>query len=209
MSFSFVAFGSTESTQDSNNISGDTNFSNESIEVTMDNWQEYFEIKDYLEIFRKTDAFGEKSACDMTLKTAIVPTENVAKNYIGENIAIELEIELVPKDFTYDEETFAFELDDCTCEHSADESKTITDIQAVLGIMGASDLLTYYQDNLSEKNVESSHYEIPLSLDISWFLYHRYYEQTQAVEMGNGVMHLYYPENIKVTRIQGTLEPKN
>ena len=169
------------------------------IEITMDNWQDYFEIKDYLSVCRVKDDFGEQKNLDLQLMCLFVLKDGIEYDEYGTSIAIEYDADYSHRDAVCNLDDFTIEiLDDCQHTYNDDG----TDV-----IRGRTDSLSkgfykIHHDRL-EGNKVVEEVQSPLCTRLVGTTMSKV---TPISEKDDGTYCIYYyPININITRIEGTL----
>ena len=111
------------SAQDADGTGG-TEPRKQTIEVTLDNWQEYFEINQYLSVRYLTNDFDEAITTMLALNTILELKEKYS-DYSAPGVTVQYDVDYFPSDIIYHLEDFSFRLTDCVShlEASVDESE--------------------------------------------------------------------------------------
>ena len=114
---------SAASAQDADGTGG-TEPQKQTIEVTLDNWQEYFEINQYLSVRYLTNDFDEAITTMLALNTILELKEKYS-DYSAPGVTVQYDVDYFPSDIIYHLEDFSFRLTDCVShpEASVDESE--------------------------------------------------------------------------------------
>lgn len=177
------------------------------VEITLDNWQDYFEINQYLSVSYNTNSFDEVTDTYLSLFTILELKEeysNVEMDWSeGDYIAVEYDSDICVNDIIYNLDDFSFELIDCVSHPDA----TVNESSFWRG--RTSQIPTYItisRDKIVDGKVEHDSIE------------YDYYKKGMPLggygdcsaniiqnEDGTGYI-AECPTNIKITRIQGTLK---
>ena len=172
-----------------------------SIKLTLDNWQEYLEINQYLGVSYITNAFDEMTDTYLYLYTVLEPKEAYS-SYIAD-VAVGYNVDYCTSDITYDLDDFSFTLTDCVSHPDAAVDESASKQQVTNSMYN---FFAIPRDRIVNGKVESD--------SIGYFadeVYPPSYaaligEQTiRQNEDGTGYLPL-CPTNIQITRIEGTLE---
>ena len=103
---------------------GGTEPQKQTIEITLDNWQEYFEINQYLSVRYLTNDFDEAITTMLALNTILELKEKYS-DYSAPGVTVQYDMDYFPSDIIYHLENFSFRLTDCVShpEASVDESE--------------------------------------------------------------------------------------
>lgn len=169
------------------------------IEITMDNWQEYFEINYYLSVNYRTNDFDEVTDTSLYLYP-ILELKKQYYNYVLDG-AVEFDMDFHPSDITYNLEDFSFELIDCVShpEATVDEKDFVRGCTQDLG-----EGRTLAQERIVDGKVDNGYIQINGD-DLCTYVFPIAIEQN---EDGTGYIEK-CPTNIQITRIEGTLEYNN
>ena len=183
---------------------GDAGIGEQTIEITLDNWQEYFEFNEYLSVSYLTNAFDEATETYLSLYTVLEPKEEYS-DYVAD-VAVEYDMDYRICDIVYNLDDFSFELIDCVShpDESVEESKFIrSDTCSMYGMIDISrdkivdgkvvkDTISY--DGYNQQAVSFS-FDLPQLCG------------TTIVKNDDGTGYINQcPTNIQITRIEGTLE---
>lgn len=179
------------------------------VELTLDNWQDYLEINQYLSVTYSTNSFGEVTDTYLSLYTILEPKEEYSKVEMdwseGNAIAVEYDSDTCVSDIIYNLDDFSFELIDCVSHPDAkvDESSFWRGRTSQIPA-----LITIGRDKIVDGKVERDSIE-----------YDNYHGKRGMPLGGYGDCSAYIvqnedgtgfiqecPTNIKITRIQGTLK---
>ena len=180
----------------------------QTIEITLDNWQEYLEINRYLSVLHQKNSFGEVTNTHLRLYTLLELKEEYSS--YKADVAVEFDMDYCVSDIIYNLDDFSFELVDCVSHPDA----TVDESLFVRGAAGTMfDSIQIERDKIVDGKVEQD-----------WIAYDSYtadvYRQAKsfAFEMpmhlgslieqnedGTGYIEK-CPTNIQITRIEGTLE---
>ena len=89
----------------------------QTIEITLDNWQEYLEINQYLSVNYAANEFDEVTGTYLELFTILEPKE--AYSYYTVDVAVEYSVDYCTSDISYNLDDFSFELTDCVSHPDA------------------------------------------------------------------------------------------
>lgn len=95
------------------------------VEITTENWQDYFEIKQFLSVGREANDFGEQKSVDIRIVTLFVLKEGIEADfswYNKANVAIQYDADYCCRDMICNPEDFTYELLD-GCRHGTEEVK--------------------------------------------------------------------------------------
>ncbi len=215
MCFSLAACGENKETSNNNEPQEETSNNNEpqeeTIEITIDNWQDYMEINQYLGVLHQMNSFGEVSKTSLTLYTLLELKEEYS-NYKAD-VAAEYNMDYCVSDIIYNLDDFSFELIDCVSHPDA----TVNESSFVRGATA-----TMYQpvqinrDKIVDGKVEQDYiaYDSYLSdvyrqaMSFSFEIPRHWGTLIRQNEDGTGYIDK-CPTNIQITRIEGTLEFNN
>ena len=171
------------------------------IELTLDNWQEYLEINQYLSVSYSQNAFGEKTGTSLYFFTLLEPKE--AYSYYIADVAVEYSVDYRTSDITYDLDTFSYVLSDCVSHPDAVANENAF-------IRGATKHMPEFfpmsRDQIIDGKVKTN--TIGYTGDDGYPPRFAILLDQQPIEQnedGTGYLPL-CPTNIQITRIEGTLE---
>lgn len=169
----------------------------ETIEITIDNWQNYLEIKEYFDFYYGKNEFGEPVEAYPNFYVLLTFKEEY-RDYSYSDFAVEFNADYCAKDVVYNYDDFTFEIKDC-------ESQTniqIDESQFVRGETGTlmGEIINY--DRIVDNKVESEYIELDACVLYGTKRGRGCYFSDNGD--GTGVIEC-YPVNIEITRIQGTL----
>ncbi len=185
----------------------------QTIEVTLDNWQEYFEIREYLGSSIVTNDFGEPTKYFYDVFTLFAVKEELAENVVSCDVVIEYDADSSPKNISFNAKDMTFEITgDCENEFIPDDyldsSRFTRGATAKLGDE------YIHHDTFKDGKVESVPVIVPYSTLISGFdnnstngasiLNDDKIVWSEWKENNEGYI-LKYTENVRITRIQGKL----
>ena len=173
----------------------------QTIEVTLDNWQEYFEINRYLSVRYDTNAFDEPTYTTLELYTVLELKE--AFSYDTSDVAVEFNVDYRTSDISYDLDDFSFELTDCVSHPNATVNESEFRRQ-VTKRMGGGFWIS--RDRIVNGKVES--HSLSYCIDDRPSGRYAALIDRQTIEQnedGTGYLCL-CPTNIRITRIEGTLK---
>ena len=203
---------SAASAQDADETGG-TEPQKQTIEVTLDNWQEYFEIREYLESSIATNDFGEPTKYFYSVYTLFAVKEEWAENVVSCDVAIEYDADSSPKNISFNAKDMTFEITgDCENEFIPDDyldsSRFTRGATAKLGDE------YIHHDTFKDGKVDTVPVTVPYSTLISGFdnnptngasiLNDNEVVWSEWKETNEGYI-LKYTENVRITRIQGKL----
>lgn len=176
----------------------------QTIEITLDNWQEYFEINQYLSVSYVANAFGEPTGSSLELFTILEPKE--AYSYHTVDVAMEYNVDYRTSDILYNLDDFSFELTDCISHPDATVSESafkqqVTSSMSIFFPMSRDQIVNGKVEKNTVIYTAGESYPPSFAALID--------EQTiEQNEDGTGYLRL-CPTNIQITRIEGTLEYNN
>lgn len=178
----------------------------QTIEITLDNWQEYLEINQYLSVRYDTNTLDEPTYTNLELYTVLELNEAFSKeafSYYTSDVAVEFNVDYCTSDISYNLDDFSFELTDCVSHPDATVNESEFR-QQVAKSMGGGFWIN--RDLIVNGKVES--HSLSYCIDdypsgsYAALIDHQSIEQN---EDGTGYLRL-CPTNIQITRIEGTLE---
>lgn len=170
----------------------------ETIEITIDNWQNYLEIKEYFDFYYVKNEFGEPVKANPNIRVLLTLKEEY-RDYLYSDFAVEFNADYCAKDIVYNYDDFTFEIKDC-------ESQTniqIDESQFVRGETGTLMKEIIFYDRIVDNKVESEYLELDACVLYGikgWGTSYSFRDNGD----GTGVIE-WYPVNIEITRIKGTL----
>ena len=200
-----------QNTQQTGEESSKTEPKEQVIEITLDNWQDYMEINQYLSVTHAMNSFGEATNTHLSFYTLLELKEEYS-NYKAD-VAVEYDMDYCVSDIIYNLDDFSFELIDCVSHPDA----TVDESSFVRGETG-----TMYQpvqinrDKIVDGKVEqdwiaydswtSDVYRQAMSF--SFEIPRHWGTLIKQNEDGTGYIDK-CPTNIQITRIEGTMEYNN
>ena len=197
----------TENTSDESGKPETVSEEQQTIEITLDNWQEYFEINQYLSVRYLTNDFDEAVTTMLALNTILELKEKYS-DYSALGVTVQYDMDYFPSDVIYHLEDFSFQLTGCVShpEAAVDESdfarneNTIFDVSNATGIFRhrivdgkvVEDEIFYWND--AEMFGEESRFGVSICNS-----------RIDENEDGTGYIEK-CPTNIQITRIEGTLK---
>lgn len=179
----------------------------QTIEITLDNWQEYFEINQYLSVRYLTNDFDEAVTTMLALNTILELKEEYS-DYSALGVAVQYDMDYFPSDVIYHLEDFSFQLTDCVShpEAAVDESYFVRNETNKFDVSNAAsvfrhrivdgkvveDEIFYWND--AEMFGEKTRFGVSICDS-----------RIDENEDGTGYIEK-CPTNIRITRIEGTLE---
>ena len=212
MCLSLVACGGeTPNTNDNNGTEQSEQLGGESteqtIEITLDNWQEYLEINQYFSVWYFPNAFDEVEGEPTLTFYVILETKEEYSNYMvdwysDDGIAVEYDMDYCPKDIIYNLEDFSFELIDCVSHPEA----TVDESEFPRGWTGKiPGTATINRDKIVDGKVEKNSIQYATNFGEQGLPLNYHGTEIEQNEDGTGYI-AKCPTNIQITRIQGTLE---
>ena len=177
------------------------------VEITLDNWQKYLEINQYLSVYYSTNSFHEVTNTSLKLITILEPKEEYSnyKTWWEESdyIAVEYDMDYCVSDITYNLDNFSFELIDCVSHPDATVDKGLFVRGYTSRIPTAP---TIYRDRIVDGKLEHDYIQYAVNvgkkgMELDAFDY-GYIEQN---EDGTGFIRR-CPTNIQIVKIQGVLK---
>ena len=179
------------------------------VEITLENWQEYLEINQYLSVFYNTNSFDEVTDTYLDFYTILEPKaeySNVAERWEDSDcIAVEYDMDYCVKDIIYNLDDFSFELIDCVSHPDAtvDESSFVRGMTSQIP-NGVS--ISRYR--IVDGKVEHDYIHYAKNTEKKGMSFGDPYRECVHIEQnedGTGYI-TNCPTNIQITRIQGTLK---
>lgn len=180
----------------------------ETIEITIDNWQDYFEIKQCLCSFITTNDFDEPTRLSYELITFFTVKEEFAENVTSCDVAIEYDADISAKNIVFNANDLTFEI---TGDYEGDIPEFYCDsslfTRGATAKLGRNDFYQYY---FKDGKVEKNQIPMPYSVIISGFDNDGISAKIiidndeEWKETNEGYINK-YTENIRITRIEGTL----
>ena len=204
MCFSLAACAQTETNNNGAQEQEDTQQSEaepqeDTIEITLDNWQDYMEIKDCFSFEYLENQFGEAERPNPYFCVALTLKEEYS-SYLYYDFAVEYNADYCPKEMVYNYEDFSFEIKECEETTQLDESKFVRN--GCLWTYMSNLLLS--TDSVVDNKVENEY------TTIDAYEIYGYNEPGFGYgfrDNGDGTARInYYPVNIEITRIQGTFK---
>ena len=120
---SAASAASAASAQDAD-ATGSTKPQKQTIEITLDNWQEYFEINRYLSLKYYPNDFNEPTDNKHFWLFSVLELKEKYSDYSALGVTVQYDVDYFPSDIVYNLENFSFQLTDCVShpEASVDES---------------------------------------------------------------------------------------
>ena len=179
------------------------------VEITLENWQEYLEINQYLGVSYNTNSFGEVTDTCLKLYTILELKEeysNVEMDWReGDCIAVEYDSDCCVSDIIYNLDDFSFELIDCVSHPDATVSESWFSRGRTSQI---PTYMTISRDKIVDGKVEHDDIEYDYFSDRKGMPLGGYGDCGAYImqnEDGTGFINE-CPTNIQITRIQGTLK---
>ena len=181
----------------------------QTIEITLDNWQDYFEIRRDLSGYLGTNAFDELTGVSYYIYTHFALKEEFAAKVVSCDVAIEYDADNVPKTIAWNAADYTYEI---TGDYSPDTSSDLCDSNYFArGYISSLDTSNSFNQYLYvDGTVQKNKVHLPWSVSL---VGHKYAPSLSDIMLDNdeewlenreGYM-LYYPDNINITRIKGTL----
>ncbi len=178
------------------------------VELTLDNWQDYLEINQYLSVSYYTNSFDEVTDTYLELYTILEPKaeySNVDTWWESSDyIAVEYDMDFCTRDIIYNLEDFSFELTDCVSHPDAtvDENRFLRGQTSK--IPGG---MTVSRDRIVDGKVEHDSIEYYVNVGKKGLTLGDLGSSAYIVQNEDGTGYISQcPTNIKITRIQGTLK---
>ena len=175
------------------------------IEITPENWQEYFELKQYLSVYYEANAFNEATRRSLTLMTILKPKEEYS-DYNPLGITFQYDVDYSPRDVVYHLEDFSFELTNCVShpEATVEERNFVRNKTAQFALEYGTSILRFrivdskvVHDYIQYTNAERGEKgRFGVGIDSG---------RIEENEDGTGFIQ-YCPANFQITRIEGTLK---
>ena len=184
----------------------DTEFTEQTVEITLDNWQDYFEIRQYLSGYIGTNDFGEPDHVEYYLSTMFTLKEEYAKkvDFDGSNVAIEYSGDYIVKSVTANVTDCTFEI---TGNYDGKYSLKESPFSGKTQKLSRNEIT---QKVLKDGEVAENSIELPFSAALDgWVVDSITYvsldnkNYVEGQEEYQGIVNVL--ENIEFTRIQGTL----
>ena len=181
----------------------------QTVEVTLDNWQEYFEIHEYLEGFVSTNAFDEATSSIYFFYTVFQLKNEFAENLISYDVAVEYDADYSKKNITFNAVDFTFNV----TANEDDSAGTYDETTFSRGRTGKLDRVSVVRSWIENGKVETETIPLPAAILISGHCQKSHVEEIGLVfldddtvwsEMREGYVD-YCVENFNITRIEGTL----
>ena len=179
------------------------------VKITLENWQEYLEINQYLSVFYNTNSFDEVTDTYLDFYTILEPKaeySNVAERWEDSDcIAVEYDMDYCVKDIIYNLDDFSFELIDCVSHPDATVSESWFSRGRTSQI---PTYMTISRDKIVDGKVEHDDIEYDYFSDRKGMPLGGYGDCGAYImqnEDGTGFINE-CPTNIQITRIQGTLK---
>ena len=179
------------------------------VEITLDNWQDYLEINQYLSVFYNTNSFDEVTDTYLDFYTILEPKaeySNVAERWEDSDcIAVEYDMDYCVKDIIYNLDDFSFELIDCVSHPDAtvDESSFVRGLTSQ--IPNGVSICRY---RIVDGKVEHDYIHYAMNTEKKGMSFGDPYSECVHIEQnedGTGYI-TKCPTNIQITRIRGTLK---
>ena len=188
-----------EDTQQEDTQQNEAEPQEDTIEITLDNWQDYMEIKDCFSFAYLENQFGEPEKPLPYFCVALTLKEEY-RSYLCYDFAVEYNADCCPKDIVYNYEDFTFEIKEREAATQLDESKFVRNG----GSMGYMSGLSLHTDSIVDNKVEKEYTKIDA------YEIYGYTDPPMSygfVDNGDSTARVnYYPVNIEITRIQGTFK---
>ena len=179
----------------------------QTVEITLDNWQDYMEINQYLGVYYAMNSFGEATNTYLDFYTLLELKEEYS-NYKAD-IAVEYDMDYCVSDIIYNLDDFSFELIDCVSHPDATVDESLF-IRGKTGKM--NEHIVMNRNKIVDGKVEQDwiayeSWERP-AMSFSFELPGVLATPIEQNEDGTGYIDK-CPTNIQITRIEGTLEYNN
>ena len=179
------------------------------IELTLDNWQEYFEIKQYLGSYIGKNDFDEPTEYRYFLYTFFAIKEEWAENVVSCDGAIEYDADSSPKNVSFNAKDMTFEI---TGDYEGDDCPSYYYDSSTYKRGGTGKLFaqSFNQYTLKDGRIEQREIHMPYSAPIRGNVNEQNYvrihtdNDSEWKETNEGFVDA-YTENVKITRIQGKL----
>lgn len=179
------------------------------IEVTLDNWQNFFEIRQYLSCYIHENDFHEFENASYDICTVITPREELAQSVIASDIAIEFNAYFSARTLVWNAKDFTFAV-----TGNYDDSR-YGDMKPTEGAMCRLESVQISQDFLNDGIIEKKQIELKHSAIVNGMSYisdqdapiyteDGAYDQTEWKEEYEGYCD-WFTESFEITRIQGTI----
>ena len=179
----------------------------QTIEITLDNWQEYFEINQYLNIKYYANDFNEPTDRFLWLDVLLELKEEYS-DYSALGVAVQYDVDYFPSNVIYNLEDFSFQLTDCVShpEATVDESDYVRNATTKFDVSRAAAIFHHrlvdgkiVEDEIRYNNEEKGWTEEPrFGVCIGD-------GRIEENEDGTGYIGK-CPTNIQITRIEGSLK---
>lgn len=177
----------------------------QTVEITLDNWQDYFEIKQYLSGYIGTNDFGEPDHVEYYLSTMFTLKEEYAEkvDFDGSNVAIEYSGDYIVKSVTANVTDCTFEI---TGNYDGKYSLKASPFNGKTQKLSRDEIT---QKVLKDGEVAENRIELPFSAALDgWIVDSITYvsldnNYVEGQEEYQGIVNVL--EKIEFTRIQGTL----
>ena len=187
-------------------VPSDAEPTEQTVEITLDNWQDYFEIKQYLSGYIGTNDFGEPDHVEYYLSTMFTLKEEYAEkvDFDGSNVAIEYSGDYIVKSVTANVTDCTFVI---TGNYDGKNPSKESPFSGKTKKLGENEIT---QKVLKDGEVVESRIELPFCAPLDgWVvdsityvsLDNKNYVEGQEEYQGR----VNVLENIEFTRIQGTL----
>ncbi len=198
---------SAASAQDAD-ATGSTKPQKQTIEITLDNWQEYFEINRYLSLKYYPNDFNEPTDNKHFWLFSVLELKEKYSGYSALGVTVQYDVDYFPSDIVYNLENFSFQLTDCVShpEASVDESDFVRNETTLFDVSRAVTICHHrivdgkvVKDEIEYNNEEKGWTEEPrFGVCIGD-------GRIEENEDGTGYISK-CPTNIRITRIEGTLK---
>ena len=179
----------------------------QTIEITLDNWQEYFEIKQYLSLRYYTNDFDEPTGKFLWFDVLLELKEEYS-DYSALGVTVQYDVDYFPSDIIYKPEDFSFRLTDCVShpEATVEESDFVRNATTRFDVSRAAAIFHHrlvdgkvIEDEILYNNEEKGWTEEPrFGVCIGD-------GRIEENEDGTGYIGK-CPTNIQITRIEGELK---
>ncbi len=198
---------SAASVQDANGT-GDKAQTKQTVEVTLDNWQEYFEINQYLSLKYYPNDFNEPTDNKHCWLFVVLELKEKYSDYSAPGVTVQYDVDYFPSDIVYHLENFSFRLTDCVShpEASVEESDFVRNATTKFDVSRAVTICHHrivdgkvVKDEIEYNNEEKGWTEEPrfgVCLGAG---------RIDENEGGTGYIGK-CPTNIRITRIEGALK---
>lgn len=178
------------------------------VELTLDNWQDYLEINQYLSVYYSTNTFDEVTSTSLRLYTILEPKAEYSNVDTwwedSDYIAVEYDMDFCTRDIIYNLEDFSFELTDCVSHPDA----TVNENAFLRGQTSKiPDGVSINRDRIVDGKVEHDYIDYSVNVNKKGLSLGDWGDSAYIEQNEDGTGYISQcPTNIKITRIQGTLK---